>query len=60
MYLLDLFQAKALFLLMVLSLIIIPVWMLLVAFTKKKGKADSVDAPDVEPEHEPEAAEERG
>ena len=54
MYLLDLFQAKVLFLLMVVALIVIPVWMLLVAFTKKKGKADSVDAPEPEEEKQPE------
>ncbi len=46
MFLLDLFQAKVAFLAMVAALIIIPAWILIVAFTKKKGKADSVDAPD--------------
>ncbi|MCB0550797.1 MAG: hypothetical protein KDD19_24730 [Phaeodactylibacter sp.] len=37
MYLLDLFAAKAAFLAMVVVLIIIPVWITIVAFTKKKG-----------------------
>ncbi|MCB0571134.1 MAG: hypothetical protein KDC66_15275 [Phaeodactylibacter sp.] len=46
MYLLDLFQAKVAFLAMVVALVVIPAWILIVAFTKKKGKADSVDAPD--------------
>jgi len=45
MFLLNLLEAKAVFLLMVFLLIVIPVWILLVAFTKKKGKADNVDAP---------------
>lgn len=31
---------------MVFLLIVIPVWILLVAFTKKKGKADNIDAPE--------------
>ena len=44
MFLLDLFEAKAAFLAMVLILFIIPVWISIVAFTKKKGKADSVEA----------------
>jgi len=48
MYLLDLFQAKAAFLGMVALLIIIPAWILLVAFTKKKGKVDNINAPDSE------------
>ncbi|MCB0578753.1 MAG: hypothetical protein KDD10_05525 [Phaeodactylibacter sp.] len=48
MYLLDLFQAKAAFLAMVVVLFVIPVWIGIVAFTKKKGKADSVDAPEEE------------
>mgnify|MGYP000420823409 CR=1 FL=1 len=46
MFLLNLLEAKAVFLLMVFLLIVIPVWILLVAFTKKKGKADNVDAPE--------------
>ena len=45
MFLLDLFAAKAAFIAMIVALIVIPVWILLVAFTKKKGKADSVNAP---------------
>jgi uncharacterized RDD family membrane protein YckC len=48
MYLLDLFQAKAAFLMMIVLLIVIPAWILLVAFTKKKGKADNIHAPDPE------------
>lgn len=44
MFLLDLFEAKAAFLAMVVILFIIPVWISIVAFTKKKGKADSVEA----------------
>lgn len=50
MYLLDLFAAKAVFLVMVAALIIIPVWIIIVAFTKKKGKADNVNAPDEDEE----------
>ena len=46
MFLLDLFQAKAAFLVMVALIIIIPAWILIVAFTKKKGKADNINAPD--------------
>jgi hypothetical protein len=46
MFLLNLLEAKAVFLLMVFLLIVIPVWILLVAFTKKKGKADNINAPD--------------
>ena len=46
MFLLNLLEAKAVFLLMVFLLIVIPVWILLVAFTKKKGKADNIDAPE--------------
>lgn len=49
MFLLDLFAAKVAFIAMVVSLIVIPAWILLVAFTKKKGKADSIDAPEEEP-----------
>ena len=52
MFLLNLLEAKAVFLLMVFLLIVIPVWILLVAFTKKKGKADSIDAPDDTTEQE--------
>lgn len=48
MFLLDLFAAKAGFIAMVIALIVIPAWILLVAFTKKKGKADSVNAPEEE------------
>jgi hypothetical protein len=48
MFLLDLFAAKVAFIAMVVSLIVIPAWILLVAFTKKKGKADSVNAPSEE------------
>jgi len=46
MFLLNLLEAKAVFLLMVFLLIVIPVWILLVAFTKKKGKADNINAPE--------------
>jgi hypothetical protein len=46
MFLLNLFAAKAAFLIMVALLIIITVWILMVAFTKKKGKADNINAPD--------------
>ena len=46
MYLLDLFAAKAAFLAMVVVLIIIPVWITIVAFTKKKGdSAKTVESP---------------
>lgn len=45
MFLLNLIEAKAVFLLMVFLLIVIPVWILLVAFTKKDGKADNINAP---------------
>jgi zona occludens toxin (predicted ATPase) len=48
MFLLNLLEAKAVFLLMVFLLIVIPVWILLVAFTKKKGKADNINAPEEE------------
>ena len=50
MFLLNLLEAKAVFLLMVFLLIVIPVWILLVAFTKKKGKADNINAPEEEEE----------
>ncbi|MCO6478083.1 MAG: hypothetical protein J5I94_15740 [Phaeodactylibacter sp.] len=48
MYLLDLAAAKAAFIAMVVVLVVIPVWIGIVAFTKKKGKADSVNAPEEE------------
>ena len=54
MFLLNLLEAEAVFLLMVFLLIVIPVWILLVAFTKKKGKADNVDAPEDSEESVPE------
>ncbi|MEQ8707114.1 MAG: hypothetical protein RIC19_24495 [Phaeodactylibacter sp.] len=53
MFLLDLFAAKAAFIAMIVALIIIPAWILLVAFTKKKGKADNINAPSEEEEKEP-------
>lgn len=46
MFLLNLYAAKAAFLVMVALLVIFTVWVLLVAFTKKKGKADNINAPD--------------
>ena len=46
MFLLNLMEAKAAFLVMVVILFIIPIWIGIVAFTKKKGKADSINAPD--------------
>ncbi|WP_170254447.1 hypothetical protein [Phaeodactylibacter luteus] len=55
MFLLDLFAAKAAFIVMVVLLVVIPVWIILVAFTKKKGKADSINAPDEVEEQTPEA-----
>lgn len=57
MFLLDLFAAKVAFIAMVVSLIVIPAWILLVAFTKKKGKSDSIGAPEKEPTAEKDPAE---
>jgi|AntRauTorckE5430_2_1112549.scaffolds.fasta_scaffold14941_3 hypothetical protein len=48
MFLLNLYAAKVAFIAMVVSLIVIPAWILLVAFTKKKGKADNINAPSEE------------
>lgn len=57
MFLLDLFAAKVAFIAMVVALIVIPAWILLVAFTKKKGKADNINAPSEAEANEKDSAE---